>query len=74
MPARGGPTLRLGRRCWRCFDVFYVAMFAQLSMQLATKPTWGGLGQSIILLLAAWWTWAGTAIDTEYYDPRLRRA
>ncbi|MEW2430092.1 low temperature requirement protein A [Micromonospora sp. NPDC047644] len=53
------------------FDVFYVAMFAQLSMQLATKPTWGGLGQSLILLLAAWWTWAGTAIDTEFYDPRL---
>ncbi|MEU8405072.1 low temperature requirement protein A [Micromonospora sp. NPDC048842] len=47
-------------------------MFAQLSMQLAMKPTWGGLGQSVILLLAAWWTWAGTAIDTEYYDPRLR--
>ncbi|MEW2143523.1 hypothetical protein AB0869_11985 [Micromonospora vinacea] len=46
-------------------DVFYVAMFAQLSSQLATNPTWGGVGQGLILLLAAWCTWAGTAIDTE---------
>ncbi|GAB4104694.1 low temperature requirement protein A [Micromonospora taraxaci] len=54
------------------FDVFYVAMFAQLSMQLAQHPTWSGLGQRLILLLAAWWTWSVTAVTTEFYDPGLR--
>ncbi|MEV6374912.1 low temperature requirement protein A [Micromonospora musae] len=54
------------------FDVFYVAMFAQLSVRLAGDPSWGGLGQSLILLLAAWWTWSVTALATEFYDPRLR--
>ncbi|MGW5582189.1 low temperature requirement protein A [Micromonospora chokoriensis] len=54
------------------FDVFYVAMFAQLSMQLAEHPTWDGLGQRLILLLAAWWTWSVTAVTTEFYDPGLR--
>ncbi|WP_422737394.1 low temperature requirement protein A [Micromonospora sp. WMMD729] len=54
------------------FDVFYVAVFAQLSMQLAADPTWGGLGQRLVLLLAAWWTWSVTVNTTEFYDPQLR--
>ncbi|WFF02022.1 low temperature requirement protein A [Micromonospora sp. WMMD964] len=54
------------------FDVFYVAMFAQLSMQFARNPSWGGLGQTLILLLAAWWTWSTTVNATEFYDPQLR--
>ncbi|TYB93209.1 low temperature requirement protein A [Micromonospora sp. WP24] len=54
------------------FDVFYVAMFVQLSMQFARDTSWDGLGQSLVLLLAAWWTWSVTALVTEYYDPRLR--
>ncbi|SCE83020.1 low temperature requirement protein A [Micromonospora chokoriensis] len=54
------------------FDVFYVAMFAQLSMQFARNPSWGGLGQTFILLLAAWWTWSTTVNATEFYDPQLR--
>ncbi|MEV4810116.1 low temperature requirement protein A [Micromonospora avicenniae] len=54
------------------FDVFYVAMFAQLSMQFAKDPSWAGLGQSLLLLLAAWWTWSVTTLATEFYDPRLR--
>ncbi|MBG6106023.1 low temperature requirement protein LtrA [Micromonospora vinacea] len=54
------------------FDVFYVAAFAQLSMELAEHSTWSGLGQGLVLLLAVWWTWSVTAIVTEFYDPRLR--
>ncbi|WP_433116313.1 low temperature requirement protein A [Micromonospora sp. CA-246542] len=54
------------------FDVFYVAVFAQLSVQLAADPTWGGLGQRLVLLLAAWWTWSVTVNTTEFYDPQLR--
>ncbi|MEV6368853.1 low temperature requirement protein A [Micromonospora musae] len=44
----------------------------QLSMQFARDTSWDGLGQSLVLLLAAWWTWSVTALVTEYYDPRLR--
>ncbi|MEV4757154.1 low temperature requirement protein A [Micromonospora sp. NPDC049559] len=54
------------------FDVFYVALFAQLSTEFAEEPGWGGLGRNLLLLLAAWWTWSATALTTEFYDPRLR--
>ncbi|MBE1491375.1 low temperature requirement protein A [Plantactinospora soyae] len=54
------------------FDLFYVATFAQLSMHLAGDLSWRGLGQNVILLLAAWWTWAVTSLATDFFDPRRR--
>ncbi|RKN22348.1 low temperature requirement protein A [Micromonospora musae] len=53
-------------------DVFYIATFAQLSMQLARDLSWRGLANTVILLLAAWWTWSVIAIATDFFDPRER--
>ncbi|TDC37848.1 low temperature requirement protein A [Micromonospora sp. 15K316] len=53
-------------------DVFYIAAFAQLSTQLARDLSWRGLANTVILLLAAWWTWSIIAIATDFFDPRER--
>ncbi|GIH19691.1 low temperature requirement protein A [Rugosimonospora africana] len=51
------------------FDLVYVAAFALLSIRLAHNLTWTGVGQTLVLVMAIWWTWSITALLTDYYDP-----
>ncbi|GAA5180137.1 hypothetical protein GCM10023322_11760 [Rugosimonospora acidiphila] len=52
------------------FDLVYVAAFALLSIRLADHATWSGAGQTLVLLLAIWWTWSITTLLTDFYNPQ----
>ncbi|GAA5185517.1 low temperature requirement protein A [Rugosimonospora acidiphila] len=54
------------------FDLVYVAAFALLALRLAGSVTWHGVGGTVVLLMAVWWTWSITARVTDFYDPQKR--
>ncbi|WP_329107502.1 low temperature requirement protein A [Micromonospora sp. NBC_01699] len=51
------------------FDVAYVAALALTSMRLAEEVTPTGAVRLLVLVMAIWWTWAITALLTDFYDP-----
>ncbi|MFF5174597.1 low temperature requirement protein A [Micromonospora sp. NPDC000089] len=51
------------------FDLVYVVALALISRGLVTDVTWQRAGQSLIVLMAIWWTWAITTLVTDMYDP-----
>ncbi|MEH0843983.1 low temperature requirement protein A [Micromonospora sp. CPCC 205711] len=51
------------------FDLVYVVALALISRGLVTDLTWQHAGQSLIMLMAIWWTWAITTLVTDMYDP-----
>src|SRR5262245_44630784 len=58
------------------FDLVFVVSFTQVTLLMADKPTWEGLGEGMLILLAVWWTWAGyswltNAIDSDENVNRL---
>ncbi|MGN9917458.1 low temperature requirement protein A [Micromonospora palomenae] len=52
------------------FDLVYVVALALISNSLVTDLTWQHAGQSLIILMAVWWTWAITTLVTDMYDPQ----
>ena len=48
----------------------FVVALAQLSHGLIEDLTWSGAFQTLVLLLAMWWVWSGTAFVTDLYDPQ----
>ncbi|MFI7606397.1 low temperature requirement protein A [Micromonospora sp. NPDC049366] len=54
------------------FDVIFVAALALVSMLIADRHSWTGVGQTLVLLAAIWWTWAVTSTTTDFYDPEQR--
>ncbi|MGB2567216.1 low temperature requirement protein A [Micromonospora citrea] len=54
------------------FDLVYVVALALISRGLVTEVSWQRAGQSLILLMAIWWTWAITTLVTDMYDPQRR--
>ncbi|WBB68744.1 low temperature requirement protein A [Micromonospora sp. WMMD812] len=54
------------------FDVIFVAALALVSMLIADRQSWAGIGQILLLLMAIWWTWAITSTTTDFYDPEQR--
>ncbi|WP_307849157.1 low temperature requirement protein A [Micromonospora sp. U56] len=52
------------------FDLVYVVALALISNGLVTDLTWQHAGQSLIILMAVWWTWAITTLVTDMYDPQ----
>ncbi|MEH0829423.1 MULTISPECIES: low temperature requirement protein A [unclassified Micromonospora] len=54
------------------FDLVYVVALALVSRGLITDLTWQHAGQSLIILMAVWWTWAITTLVTDMYDPQRR--
>ena len=51
------------------FDLVFVLAFTQVTRVLLDDPTWGGLGQGLLILAALWWAWAAYAWLTNTVDP-----
>jgi low temperature requirement protein LtrA len=66
---RGHDTPKRATLLELLFDLIYVAAFALLSIRLADNITWRGVGHTLVLLMAIWWTWSITTLLTDYYNP-----
>jgi low temperature requirement protein LtrA len=58
------------------FDLVFVVSFTQVTISMAEDPTWEGVGEGLLILLAVWWAWASyswltNAIDTDENVNRL---
>jgi low temperature requirement protein LtrA len=51
------------------FDLVFVFAFTQVTTLMSNDPTWGGLGDALLILAALWWAWAGYAWLTNTVDP-----
>ncbi|MFG2052744.1 low temperature requirement protein A [Micromonospora sp. NPDC048930] len=51
------------------FDLVYVVALALISRGLYEEVTWERAVQSLLMLMAIWWTWAITTLVTDLYDP-----
>ncbi|MCW3815226.1 low temperature requirement protein A [Micromonospora sp. DR5-3] len=52
------------------FDLVYVVALALISRGLYAEVTWERALQSLLMLMAIWWTWAITTLVTDMYDPQ----
>ncbi|MFE9202315.1 low temperature requirement protein A [Micromonospora sp. NPDC007230] len=52
------------------FDLVYVVALALISRGLVTEVSWERAFQSLLMLMAIWWTWAITTLVTDLYDPQ----
>ncbi|MCZ7437166.1 low temperature requirement protein A [Micromonospora sp. WMMC241] len=52
------------------FDLVYVVALALVSRYLIDGVGWGRAAESLIMLMAIWWTWAITTLVTDLYDPQ----
>jgi low temperature requirement protein LtrA len=50
------------------FDLVFVFAFTQVATLLAADPTFGGMGQGVLVLAALWWAWAAYAALTNTVD------
>jgi low temperature requirement protein LtrA len=50
------------------FDLVFVLSFTQVTATLAKDPTWEGLGEGMLVLLAVWWAWAAYGWLTNAID------
>jgi low temperature requirement protein LtrA len=48
------------------FDLVFVFAITQVTAAMAEDPTWGGLGEGMLVLAALWWAWAAYAWLTNY--------
>jgi low temperature requirement protein LtrA len=51
------------------YDLVFVFAITQVSHLLLDHLTWEGVGQSVIILLAVWWSWNFTTWATNELDP-----
>ena len=51
------------------FDLVFVFAFTQVATLLAGKPTFTGIGYSVLVLAALWWAWSAYAWLTNTVDP-----
>jgi low temperature requirement protein LtrA len=51
------------------FDLVFVLAITQCTTLMSNNPTWGGLGQGLLVLGLLWWTWVGYAWLTSVLDP-----
>jgi low temperature requirement protein LtrA len=48
------------------FDLVFVFAITQVTALMSDNPTWGGLGEGILVLGVLWWAWAAYAWLTNY--------
>ena len=48
------------------FDLVFVFALTQVTALMAANPTWEGLGQGLLVLVALWWAWGAYAWLTNY--------
>src|SRR6188474_1209528 len=54
------------------FDLVFVFAITQVTGYLADHPTWIGLLQGLLILMALWWAWASYAWLTNWLNPEER--
>jgi low temperature requirement protein LtrA len=50
------------------FDLVFVFALTQITYLMSENPTWEGLGQGLLVLVALWWAWGAYAWLTNYID------
>jgi low temperature requirement protein LtrA len=50
------------------FDLVFVLSFTQVTLTMAENPTWEGVGEGLLILLAVWWAWAAYSWLTNLID------
>ena len=58
------------------FDLVFVLSFTQVTAKIVDDPTWEGLGEGLLILMAVWWAWGAygwltNAIDADQNANRL---
>jgi low temperature requirement protein LtrA len=48
------------------FDLVFVFALTQVTQLMSDNPTWEGLGQGMLVLVALWWAWGAYAWLTNY--------
>jgi low temperature requirement protein LtrA len=48
------------------FDLVFVFALTQVTALMSHKPTWEGLGEGMLVLIALWWAWGAYAWLTNY--------
>jgi low temperature requirement protein LtrA len=48
------------------FDLVFVFALTQVTALMSENPSWGGLGQGVLVLAALWWAWGAYAWLTNY--------
>jgi low temperature requirement protein LtrA len=48
------------------FDLVFVFAVTQVTVLMSHKPTWEGLGEGLLVLIALWWCWGAYAWLTNY--------
>jgi low temperature requirement protein LtrA len=51
------------------FDLVFVLAFTQCTALMASRSTWQGLAQGLLVLAVLWWAWASYAWLTRVIDP-----
>ncbi len=51
------------------FDLVFVLVLTQCTALMASKPTWEGLAQGLLVLGVMWWSWVGYAWLTSVVEP-----
>jgi low temperature requirement protein LtrA len=72
----GSPRIRAVRRDGEqvtplelFFDLVFVLALTQCTTVIVDRPTWAGVGQSLLLLGLLWWAWVGYAWLTSVVNP-----
>jgi low temperature requirement protein LtrA len=50
------------------FDLVFVFALTQVTLLMSDNPTWDGLGEGMLVLVALWWAWGAYAWLTNYVD------
>jgi low temperature requirement protein LtrA len=48
------------------FDLVFVFALTQVTLLMSNTPTWEGLGEGMLVLIALWWAWGAYAWLTNY--------
>jgi low temperature requirement protein LtrA len=51
------------------FDLVFVLAITQCTALMSENPTWGGMGQGMLVLALLWWSWTAYAWLTSVLDP-----
>ncbi len=51
------------------FDLVFVLALTQCTTLMSEDPTWGGIGEGLMILALLWWSWVGYAWLTSVVDP-----
>ena len=51
------------------FDLVFVLAITQCTTLMSHDPTWGRIGEGMLVLALLWWSWVGYSWLTSVFDP-----